>query len=1125
MKKFIFYLYLFLSISSSSLYAQCNLVTNGNFESYTACPTTWSQINYCTGWYDANVVSGSVVYPSADYHNCSYVPGGPAYSGTGYIGLNVTATSGTAAEMVGTYVNLCAGKTYRVSMYTKTNFNYASANPFYLLGVNTSSFPVPVNGSYCPTTATTLLTFPVADFAYNSNWTYRTYTFTCPSNFNAIIIGGVCSSGSNYYIFIDDFSIVESATSFNASISASPTSVPCGGGNVTLTFNLPSGCTAPYDVTYTVNGSPVTLNNITNGATANHNITSTTTFNLTQVVDANGCTFTPNSSITINVNPNPTANAGPNQTINCNTTSVTLNGSCTNCTTYSWSPATGLSSTTSPNPTATPSTTTTYTLTVTGSGGCTATDQVTVTVDNTPPSANAGPDVTIDCNTPSTTLNASGGVSYSWSPATGLSSTTISNPTASPSSTTTYTVTVTGSNGCTATDQVTVTVDNTPPSVNAGADVITTCTSPTATLNGSGNGSYSWSPSTGLSSTTIANPVADPPVTTTYTLTVTGANGCTASDQVTVTVDETPPVANAGPDMVLDCNNSILTLNGSGSSTGMNYNWTTSGGNIVSGVNTTTPTVNYTGTYTITVVNPSNGCSSSDQMIVTVDTLKPVADAGNNDTLNCINTTLTLNGTGSSSGSNYNYQWSTTNGNILSGATTLNPTINQTGTYYLTVTNTNNGCSNIDSVQIFQDANVPIADAGVDTFLSCVVSTIILDASNSSSGNNISFVWSTSDGHFVSGTSTLNPTIDSAGTYSITITNNSNGCSSSDNVVVSIDTIKPIVNAGLDTLINCYNPSISLNATVNPTNVNVLWQTNNGNIVSGNTSLTPMINAAGIYIIQAVNTVNGCVSYDSLTVVVDTLSPVVNAGNDTILTCVNDSIFLTATTNLSSNYNVVWATNNGNIYTNDSLLQIGVNSGGDYLVTVTNLSNGCSSTDTVIVSEHLTALANIYATPTSGVIPLDVDFANQGDNYIVTWDFGDGSQNSTDSMVTHTYTEDGQYMVILNVRNEYGCTASDSILIDVFGTSSILIPNIFSPNSDGVNDVLKIKGENIKELSITIFNRWGEHIIELTSPNQYWDGRTYAGIEVPEGTYFYIVKAKGVDGQEYDVKGSFTLVR
>ena len=170
-------------------------------------------------------------------------------------------------------------------------------------------------------------------------------------------------------------------------------------------------------------------------------------------------------------------------------------------------------------------------------------------------------------------------------------------------------------------------------------------------------------------------------------------------------------------------------------------------------------------------------------------------------------------------------------------------------------------------------------------------------------------------------------------------------------------------------------------------------------------------------------------------------------------------------------------------------------------------------------------MANIYATPTSGVIPLDVDFANQGDNYIVTWDFGDGSQNSTDSMVTHTYTEDGQYMVILNVRNEYGCTASDSILIDVFGTSSILIPNIFSPNSDGVNDVLKIKGENIKELSITIFNRWGEHIIELTSPNQYWDGRTYAGIEVPEGTYFYIVKAKGVDGQEYDVKGSFTLVR
>ncbi|MFV5698103.1 T9SS type A sorting domain-containing protein, partial [Flavobacterium sp. ZT3R17] len=115
------------------------------------------------------------------------------------------------------------------------------------------------------------------------------------------------------------------------------------------------------------------------------------------------------------------------------------------------------------NPVASPAATTTYTVTVTGANGCTKTDDVIVTVDKALPVANAGSDVTINCTTTSTTLGASGGVSYSWSPAAGLSATNIANPVATPSTTTTYTVTVTGANGCTKTDAVIVTVDKTSP--------------------------------------------------------------------------------------------------------------------------------------------------------------------------------------------------------------------------------------------------------------------------------------------------------------------------------------------------------------------------------------------------------------------------------------------------------------------------------------------------------------------------------------------------------------------------------------------------------------------------------------------------------------------------------------
>ncbi|WP_217427674.1 hypothetical protein, partial [Flavobacterium collinsii] len=113
---------------------------------------------------------------------------------------------------------------------------------------------------------------------------------------------------------------------------------------------------------------------------------------------------------------------------------------------------------------------------------------------------------------------------------------------------TTYTVTATNTaSGCTATDAVTVTVDTTLPVANAGTDFTKTCTvNPTGMAIGSATVAgvtYSWSPSTGLSSATVSNPTANPTVTTTYTVTATNtASGCTATDAVTVTVDTTLPV-------------------------------------------------------------------------------------------------------------------------------------------------------------------------------------------------------------------------------------------------------------------------------------------------------------------------------------------------------------------------------------------------------------------------------------------------------------------------------------------------------------------------------------------------------------------------------------------------------
>jgi gliding motility-associated-like protein len=204
--------------------------------------------------------------------------------------------------------------------------------------------------------------------------------------------------------------------------------------------------------------------------------------------------------------------------------------------TYSWSPAGTLSNATIANPVATPTATTTYTVTVTdpNAPNCVQTASVTITVTPTPVAV-ASNDTTI-CSGSAANLVASGGTSYSWSPSGTLSNGSISNPVATPATSTTYTVTV--SNGpCTDIETVTVNVQT---AVATANNDTTICIGELAPLNGSGGVSYSWSPSTDLSNPNVANPVANPSSTTTYTLTVTDALGCTDTEPVTVTVSPLP---------------------------------------------------------------------------------------------------------------------------------------------------------------------------------------------------------------------------------------------------------------------------------------------------------------------------------------------------------------------------------------------------------------------------------------------------------------------------------------------------------------------------------------------------------------------------------------------------------
>ncbi|WP_207433528.1 T9SS type A sorting domain-containing protein [Sabulibacter ruber] len=318
-------------------------------------------------------------------------------------------------------------------------------------------------------------------------------------------------------------------------------------------------------------------------------------------------------TVTVKVNPIPVANAGPDKVV-CSRQGTTLGAAAVAGYTYSWSPAIGLNNARAANPTLTypgdnaEPITVEYTLTVTANG-CSSTDVVRVTVN---PAAYAGPDVAI-CQGSSTQLQASGGLTYNWSPAAGLSDPTIANPIANPTATTTYTVTITNPNGtCVKTDQVKVTV-NPLPTVTARASVATICAGGSVTLSATGGTSYLWSPSIGLDNPASASPVATLTETTTFTVTATDAKGCSNTAQVTVNVNKatTPTIQADGPTSFCPGGKVALT-----SSPASSYLWS-------NGQTTQSIEVTQAGSYTVTITD-QNGCTASSAPTVVSISALPV---------------------------------------------------------------------------------------------------------------------------------------------------------------------------------------------------------------------------------------------------------------------------------------------------------------------------------------------------------------------------------------------------------------------------------------------------------------------------------------------------------------------
>ena len=622
-----------------------------------------------------------------------------------------------------------------------------------------------------------------------------------------------------------------------------------------------------------------------------------------------------------------------------------------------------------------------YSLTVTDGNGCSAADTANVVINPTP-APDLGPD-TVVCG--SYNLQTGLPQSHLWSTNSTANNITVNQ-------TGVYAVAVTNSIGCTGTDTVQVTVEQTP-QVNLGSNV-TTCAGDSITLDaGGGNVNYLWN-------TNETTREINVNATGGYAVTVSTSAGCAGSDSVNLTFRDAPVADFAYND---DCvNNSIAFTNNSTQpgGGGLSYSWNFDNGN-TSTASQTSQSYTANGVYNVQLIaENSTGCADTVQYPVTVHPRPTVSFSAASV---CLGDTTNLVNSSSVSGTTLSYDWDFANGNN-STAAQPQEVFAAAGSFPVKLrAETPFGCAD-STTQNIQVRALPVYNLP-DTVVECATSVSV-----TAGAANQNYNWS-------HGPSSRTATVNSTGTYVVTITR-TNGCSIEDSVYVQLNNPLNFTlggnNTGCDEV--TLNPGLS--------GVNYQWST-------GDTGSVLTINNSGTYSLQAQDT-NGCSFADTVQVTVNQSPAVSLGGNDTL--CAGTSKTLNAGNPAASH---IWNTGSPNQALN-------ISQSGTYSVTVTS-SAGCSTADTASVVFNPVPVSDFTF---SNLCEGDtVNFTNQtsgapaGSSY--QWNFGDGN-TAFGQNHTHAYASQGTYQVTLEVTTPEGCshTGSKQVSIHPIPTAGFSVQNV-----------------------------------------------------------------------------------
>lgn len=628
------------------------------------------------------------------------------------------------------------------------------------------------------------------------------------------------------------------------------------------------------------------------------------------------------------------------------------------------------------------------------------------------------------------------------------------------------------------------------------------CAGSTIILNVTGASSYTWTPGLGLSGTgNGATVAASPNSTTTYT--VYGVSGA-SSGTVTVTIIvDTSLSVDITPKSPVICPSQSVVLTASGAAT--SYTWSPASGLSATNGNTVSASPAATQIYTVQG-SDAMGCTGWDTITITVEPLPP-ASAGSPTLLTCASQTVSLSGSGGSS-----YLWS--GPGIVSNGSTAHPVVQLPGVYSVTVTSAA-GCMATSTVSVGQDNSPPAISASGTQTLQCSPHTAVLSAT--ATPGTASYSWTSQGGSIVGPAGNASVTVNQPGTYQVIVTNTMNGCSSSAFVnVVNAPGVPTVTISAVSsgTQITCVNPSVTLLANASPQGVSYAWST-------GSSTPSATVASPGVVTVSVTNVQAGCTISAQYTVTSNTSVPTLSVSN-AVIPCSAASTSLHAQSN-DPDVSYSWiGPGSGSIVSGASSATPVVNAGGNYTVTVTDLSSGCSTMSVITVVKN-SVHAEFTANPTTGSAPLTVNFNNQSPGGAYHWSFGDGYISSATNP-SYVYNANGTYTAAL-VVSQGGCSDTAYIVIVVRDPMDVEVPNVFTPNGDTHNDLFYTTSYGVKDMTLSIFDRWGRLVYEQTSQNPTWDGNISGGGKAADGTYFYVIKARDEEGDQLEKKGSLSLFR